>query len=48
MTFYKEIYTIYKIFQGSPTVYKLIDEEDDDTIFGRFYEWELQKAAPDK
>ena len=38
MSFHKEIYTIYKIFPGSPTVYKLIDEEDGEMIFGRFYE----------
>ena len=44
MTFHNEIYTIYKVFPGSATVYKLIDEEDGDTIFGRFYEWELQLA----
>ena len=44
MTFHKEIYTIYKVYVGSPTVYKLIAEEDGDTIFGRFYEWELQSA----
>ena len=44
MTFHKEIYTIYKVCVGSPTVYTLIDEEDGDTIFGRFYEWELQRA----
>ena len=44
MTFHNEIYTIYKVYVGSPTVYKLIDEEDGDTIFGRFYEWELQRA----
>ena len=42
MTFHNEIYTIYKVFRGSPTVYKLIDEEDGETIFGRYYEWELQ------
>ena len=45
MTFHNEIYTIYKVFRGSPTVYKLIDEEDGETIFGRFYEWELQKIT---
>ena len=44
MSFHNEIYTIYKVFRGSPTVYKLIDEEDGETIFGRFYEWELQKV----
>ena len=38
MTFHNEIYTIYKVYRGSPTVYKLIDEEDGETIFGRFYE----------
>ena len=42
MTFHNEIYTIYKVFRGSPTVYKLTDEEDGETIFGRFYGWELQ------
>ena len=42
MTFHNEIYTIYEVFRGSPTVFKLIDEEDGETIFGRFYEWELQ------
>ena len=48
MTFHNEIYTIYKVFRGSPTVYKLIDEEDGETIFGRFYEWELQRVeAPE-
>ena len=36
-------YTLFRVFRGSPTVYKLIDEEDGETIFGRFYEWELQK-----
>ena len=45
MTFHNEIYSIYKVFRGSPTVYKLIDEEDGETIFGRFYEWELQKVS---
>ena len=44
MSFHTEIYTIYKVFRGSPTVYKLIDEKDGETIFGRFYEWELQKV----
>ena len=44
MTFHNEIYTIYKVFRGSPPVYKLIDEEDGETIFGRFYEWELQRV----
>ena len=48
MTFHNEIYTIYKIFPGSPTVYKLIDENDGDTIFGRFYEWKLQLASNKK
>ena len=48
MTFHNEMYTIYKVFRGSPTVYKLIDELDGETIFGRFYEWELQKVdAPE-
>ena len=42
MTFHNEIYTIYKVYVGFPTVYKLIDEEDGETIIGRFYEWELQ------
>ena len=42
MTFHNEIYTIYKVYRGSPTVYKLIDEKDGETIFGMFYEWELQ------
>ena len=54
MTFHNEIYTIYKVFRGTrassagralPTVYKLIDEEDGETIFGRFYEWELQRVS---
>ena len=45
MTFHNEIYTIYKVFRGSPTVYKLIDEKDGETIFGRFYEWELQSVG---
>ena len=44
MTFHNEVYTIYKTYRGSPTVYKLIDEKDGETIFGRFYEWELQTA----
>ena len=44
MTFHNEIYTIYKVFRGSPTVYKLIDESDGETIFGRFYKWELQRV----
>ena len=44
ITFHNEIYTIYMVYVCSPTVYKLIDEVDGDTIFGRFYEWELQKA----
>ena len=44
MTFHNEIYTIYKVYWGSPTVFKLIDKEDGETIFGRFYEWELQKV----
>ena len=44
MTFHNEIYTIYKVFRGSPMVYKLIDETDGETIFGRFYEWELQRV----
>ena len=35
---------IYKVYIGDPTVYKLIDGEDGDTIFGRFYKWELQFA----
>ena len=26
MTFHNEIYTIYKVYRGSPTMYKLIDE----------------------
>ena len=45
MTFHNEIYTIYKVYRGSPTVYELIDEEDGETIFGRFYEWELLEAT---
>ena len=45
MTFHNEIYTIYKVFRGSPTVYKLIDEDDGETIFGRFYGWELQLVS---
>ena len=44
MTFHNEIYTIYKVYVGSPTVYKLIDKKDGKTIFGRFYEWKLQPA----
>ena len=44
MLFHNEIYTIYKVFQGSPTVCKLIDVEDGETIFSTFYEWELQKV----
>ena len=47
MTFHKEIYKAYKIYVGLPTVYELIDEEDGDTIFGRFYEWELQRVDND-
>ena len=39
MTFHNEIYAIYKVYRGSPTVYKLIGEKDGETIFGRFYEW---------
>ena len=36
MTFHNEIYTIYKVDVGSSTVYKLIDEEDGDTILEDF------------
>ena len=28
-------------------VYKLIDEEDGETIFGKLYKWELQGVADD-
>ena len=51
MTFHNEIYTIYEVYTGSPSVYKLIDEKDGETIFGRFYAWELQlvnKSENDK
>ena len=42
MSFHNEIYTLYRVYKGSPTVYKLIDEDDGETIYSRFYEWELQ------
>ena len=45
MTFHNEIYTIHKIYRGSRTVYKLIEEKVSETIFGRFFEWELQSGG---
>ena len=48
MTFDNEIYTIYKVLRGSPTVCKLIDEKDGETIFGRFFEWQLHKVDAPK
>ena len=39
--FKNEIFTVYKIFRGSPNTYKL-KVDDGNKILARFYFWELQ------
>ena len=34
----EEVYEITQVLRGDPTMYKLMDPEDDEPIFGKFYE----------
>ena len=42
--FLEEVYESTQVLWGDPTVYKLKDPEDEEPIFGKFYEEELSFA----
>ena len=43
--FLEEIYEVTKVICGRPNVYELKDPEDDEPIFGKFYEEELSAVS---
>ena len=43
--FLEEIYEITKVVRGDPNVYELKDPEDNEPIFGKFYEEELSAVS---